>query len=95
MRDDTTVEDLERVRKSGQRLTKGQRKALKELKRHVTMQTCNFDMHHFDAEKLPQDVNQVDAFIKERTRVWRQSWIYPLIDALLGDEWDTTIEEQP
>jgi len=68
-------------------LRKYQIRGLRKLR-----ELANFERAHFERigvgvdEKLPVLESEVTAFIKERTRLYRQTWVLPLIDALLrGD----------
>lgn len=65
------------------RLTKAQEKILRELREHVTLERASFSRH--PGLTAPPSDQDVDAFIKERTRLHRQTYILPLIDGLLGD----------
>lgn len=33
---------------------------------------------------LPRTEREADDFIKERTRLWRQSWVLPVLDELIA-----------
>lgn len=39
---------------------------------------------------LPQSEVSVDAFIAERTKLWRETWIFPLLDELAGVDPDAS-----
>lgn len=64
-------------------------RALKTLRDHAAFKNASFG---FNDETLtlsgrpgptPQTEWTVDAFIKERTRIYRQSWLLPQIDELI------------
>ena len=82
--------EYDKGRKSAKRLTQKQRAALVELRDTLMMTRARFNMHELDEDKLPTRGSDVDTFVKQRTLAWRQSWVFPLLDALLGDDWDTT-----
>ena len=85
-------EHYDKVRKSGARLTQSQRRVLEELRSLLLMKEANFGLHPFDADKLPKNVKESDSFVKEQTRLCRESWLFPIVDALLGDDDGTTSE---
>ena len=69
-------------------LTKKQVSRLRELRRYATFESASFDhMNYGDNEsaemKLPTKESEVTDFIRNRTLLYRQSWILPIIDELL------------
>lgn len=62
-------------------MTKAELKALKKLRKRANFETAGFGNC---AEALPIQVRDVTEFIKERTRVYRDSWVLPIIDALIA-----------
>lgn len=67
-------------------LTKKQLWKLRELRRYATFESAAFDHVRPDEEepmKLPTKESEVTDFIKNRTLLYRQSWILPIIDELL------------
>jgi len=67
--------------------TKKDLEAVRELRELLTFKTSSF--HRIGVacdpkEALPKTEDEVDAFIDERTRLWRESWVFPLLDLLEG-----------
>ena len=61
--------------------------ALKEVRQSLTMEDCAFDTLStgpHDAP-LPKSETEVTDFIRERTRIWRQSWIFPILDQIIAE----------
>ncbi len=63
-------------------LTKKQIALLRELRRMASLESASFERIGPDAA-LPTTEAQVTAFIRERTRLHRETWILPIIDQLL------------
>lgn len=55
-------------------MTKAELYALRKLRRTLTMVTASF------APFNPPE----DERIKEATRVWRESWVYPVLDDMIA-----------
>ena len=55
-------------------MTKAELSALRKLRRTLTMANASF------AFADPKE----DARIKEATRLWRESWIYPVLDDMIA-----------
>ena len=68
-------------------LTDKQISRLRELRRYATLENALFDhVGPSDPDApLPTKESEVTAFIRERTRIYRQSWILPIIDELLAE----------
>lgn len=49
---------------------------LREVLRIASMETTNFSQLH-GPHDFPTSEKEVTLFIKERTRLWRQTWIIP------------------
>ena len=67
-------------------LTKKQISRLRELRRYATFESAAFDHCRPDEEqgmKLPTKESEVTDFIRNRTWLYRHSWILPIIDELL------------
>jgi hypothetical protein len=67
--------------------TKKDLEAVRELRRLLTFERASFDNvgpPPVGAAALPASEKQVNAFIGERTRLWRESWVFPLLDQLEG-----------
>lgn len=57
-------------------------KILEQAHFDATMEQASFSRIN-TTDSLPKSENEVTAFIRERTRIWRQSWILsPLEEAL-------------
>ena len=62
---------------------------LRELRRLAAFEKCSFGMPSetviasHDTYGDPEKINK-DAFIKEATRLYRESWLLPIIDELLA-----------
>jgi hypothetical protein len=70
---------------------RGRRTILLELRRHLTMERAEFGyihslMAHLSDRPLPKTEDDVTGFIRRRTALWRDSWVFPLIDELLAKE---------
>ena len=67
-------------------------RALKELRRLLQMRekSCSFDSigPWLDSPegRLPTNEREVTAFIRERTRLWRESWILPVLEQMIESE---------
>lgn len=48
---------------------------LRSAKRASTMEHANFDDMFFDESKLPKTSKEITPYIKEKTRLFRHSWI--------------------
>jgi hypothetical protein len=69
-------------------LTKTQKEALRQLRVHLKMERCSFDrIGPWAREEAPIPVMEKDVtpFIRKRTELWRESWVFPLIDGLLNE----------
>ena len=59
---------------------------MRELRELLMFKTSSF--HRIGGtppdSPLPETEAEVDAFIDERTRLWRESWVFPLLDQLEG-----------
>ena len=66
-------------------LTAEQIEKLRELRRLMTLEQTKFAELWDDPERnpLPKREAEVDAFIRERTRIFRETWILPVLDELL------------
>ena len=65
------------------------RDKLIELRRLLTLEPGTFAFHCLPGTvepPLPTSEAEVNAFIAERTRVWRESWILPALDELITAE---------
>lgn len=61
--------------------------ALVELRKHLTLETAHFS-HPWESpdDPLPKTEREVNEFIERRTRVWRESWILPILDEMIARE---------
>lgn len=58
---------------------------LMELRRLLTFERSDFSViGPRDEDALPRTEAEVNAFIRERTRLWRESWVFPIIDEMLA-----------
>jgi hypothetical protein len=67
--------------------TKRHMALVRELRRLLTMGDNAASFGHIFADKddpLPTSEREVTPFIERRTRLWRQSWVFPLLDELEG-----------
>lgn len=69
-------------------MTKKHIEKIRELRTLMTLETSNFAKLWDDPGEnpLPKREEDVNAFIRERTRVWRETWILPVLDELLEDK---------
>lgn len=66
-------------------ILKHDRMMLMELRKLLTLETANFSrIGPRDEDALPRTEAEVNAFIRERTRLWRESWVFPIIDEMLA-----------
>lgn len=67
-------------------MTKEQIEKLRQIRRDATFEEARFGMLRDAPEEypLPKCEADVDAFIRERTRIFRETWILSEIDELLG-----------
>lgn len=66
-------------------LSKSEIRALKELRSLLEMNRAHFG-------GIGKEADQFTEKVKKETLCWRQSWIFPIIDALLEPKprrWDT------
>jgi len=57
---------------------------LKEIKRVATMKTASFSSIASIGD-FPSKEKDVDSFIKERTRLWRRSWLVDPLQKIIED----------
>lgn len=66
---------------------RGRGRILNDLRKHLTMNT--FGCNDISGGKVIDEHGRewtATEFVRERTRVWRDSWIFPLIDELEAKE---------
>ena len=56
---------------------------LKGIREIITMERSNFDLGFTD-DALPLKASEVTDFIRERTRLWRESWLLEPLDELIA-----------
>ncbi len=70
-------------------MTKRQIHALKVLRHRLTLTNARFaSIGPVDTDptmRLPTSEDQVDAFIRARTRIWRESWVVPVLNNLIDE----------
>lgn len=68
-------------------LTKKQIEALREIRRVATLETAVFSqiVPDLDANPYPTSELMVDDFIKERIKLWADTWIVGQLDELLAE----------
>ena len=49
-----------------------------------TMETANFTPTGFENKPLPSNQSEVDEFIKDKTKLFRESWITDPIDTAIN-----------
>ncbi len=60
------------------------RGSIQEALRHARMTDCSFMETRLKPEfPLPKSEKEVDAFIKGRTELWRNSWLIPPLERAL------------
>ena len=55
-----------------------------DARRASTMETANFTPTGFDNKPLPEKQSEVDEFIKDKTALFRESWITDPIDTAIN-----------
>jgi hypothetical protein len=67
-------------------MTRKEHEQLQEIRRMVTFESAHFRELFEDPVKhpLPKSETDVDAFIRERTRIFRETWILGPLDELLA-----------
>jgi hypothetical protein len=59
---------------------------LKKIRKDATMQTANFSqLPTGEVFTYPTYETEVTAFIEERTRLWRDTWIVGMLDEVIND----------
>ena len=66
-------------------LTKKQIAILREVRRLATLETASFRSVGPATDPLPADERDVDKFIKDRTRIHRETWILPPLDRMIEE----------
>ena len=75
------MSDFDRRALHGRNLTKNQRNALRELRRLLEMSPDAFGVG-FITETTIRTAAEADAFIRQQTEIWRNTWILPVLDKL-------------
>lgn len=65
----------------GDNLTQAQKEALTEVRRLIRMESFSAG---FDARGVINTHEDGTKFIKEHTRLYRQTWILPILNTMLG-----------
>lgn len=77
-------------RKTPRPLSKRDTEALRELRETLTMEKCRFgNIHQAKDDPLPKSESEVDEFIKRRTRLWLETWVFPTLDEIIARRSDT------
>lgn len=63
-------------------LTQKQQREIREVIRVATMERSSFSRIGFDGP-FPTSEAEVNAFIRERTKIWRETWIIGPLEKLL------------
>jgi hypothetical protein len=59
---------------------------LRSIQKDATMQTAHFGNIQTGEEfKYPTNEAEVTAFIEERTRIWRETWIVGMLGEVIRD----------
>jgi hypothetical protein len=59
---------------------------LKSIRKDATMGTANFNqIPTGETFTYPTKESEVTAFIEERTRLWRDTWIVGMLDEVIND----------
>lgn len=67
------------------RLTQKEIVALKAVRERLTFEKAHFDnIGPTDDTPLPKKESEVNEFIRNRTRIFRQSWVFPILDELIA-----------
>lgn len=75
---------------TGAPLSKRDTEALRELRETLTMEKCRFgNIHPAKDDPLPKSESEVDEFIKRRTRLWLETWVFPTLDEIVARRSDT------
>jgi len=88
---DAFVQEVRQVGEEGgaMPLARWQLKALKLLRERIEMRPdrCSFGMPGpVEPQRYPTKEAEVDDFIRERTRLWRETWLLSVIDALVENK---------
>lgn len=65
-------------------MTKSEYREIEKVVRHLQMENCDFATIGPNAGNgLPQTEREVTLFIRERTRLWRNSWCIAPLEAIV------------
>ena len=70
-------------------LAKWQVEALELAIKRAKFERANFDTIGLHPDEYPTQGNQVDAFVKARTKMYREAWLVPLLEAILAGDRET------
>jgi hypothetical protein len=60
-----------------------ERETVRKLRLFLNFHRSSFSrIHHGEDDPLPKTEAEVDSFIARRTRLWRVTWLFPLLDDL-------------
>lgn len=65
-------------------MTKADLQTLKDIRKVLEMNSANFDRIGPASETVTLQRGQVTAFIRERTRLWRDTWLLSPLDTLIA-----------
>lgn len=66
-------------------LSKRDVKRLKEVRNQLEMNTCRFNPPGIDDRDLTdKECHTYTMGVKDATRLWRETWIFPTIDELIA-----------
>lgn len=78
-------------------MTKTQRRALLRLRAELTMADAGFGLGPSGVVEtnspLPTNEREVTDFIRRRTLIWRNTWIFPVLEALLDNAPASQLEQ--
>lgn len=58
---------------------------LKDIRRDATMDSAEFGLLNPERFDYPRREADVTPFIRERTRIWRDTWIVGMLDEMIKD----------
>jgi len=69
-------------------MTKKQLRDLKDLRRHLALDSCQFSAPNVwpHPGNWPERNKDFTVAVREATRLWRETWILPVLDELISSQ---------